>query len=96
MVIGDRKSEQAHSFKGEKTGAGKAFGHRWRHGTGWFSYRMTVRPEGGQSVFCTYWGGDGGNRKFEILMDDVMIGSQAPENNKPGEFLGVEYPVPWR
>jgi hypothetical protein len=95
VAVGDALSESKHALAGERTAMGCAFDHNWRHaGDGWFSYRMKVAPSGRQAVFCTYWGSDVGNRRFAILVDDKEIGRQVLESNKPGEFFGVEYPIP--
>lgn len=96
VVIGDESSEKQHALQGDKTAHGEAFGHEWRHagGGGWFSYRMKVAPEGQQNIFCVYWGGDGGKRVFDILVDGEKIATQKLERNKPDEFFAVEYPIP--
>lgn len=95
VAIGDSESEREHALKGERTSAGRAFGHRWRHaGDGWFSYRMEVDGKGPHSVFISYWGSDAGNRRFRILVDGEEVGRQELANNRPGKFFGVEYPIP--
>lgn len=96
VVIGGRESERQHALAGNNMGDGEAFGHHWRHavGGGWLSYRMKVEPQGQCAVFCTYWGGDGGNRRFEILVDGQNVGRQVLDVPKPGQFCGVEYPIP--
>jgi DUF1680 family protein len=96
VIIGDDSSEHQHALQGDKTAHGEAYGHQWRHagGGGWFSYRLKVAPEGQQSVFCVYWGGDGGKRVFDILVDGEKIATQKLERNKPNEFFAVEYPIP--
>lgn len=94
--IGEFEPERAHNFKGERSDAG-AFGCRlWRHARdgGAFSYELKV-PAGAPAILlCTYWGSDGGNRVFDILVDGEKIALQKLERNKPNEFFDVEYPVP--
>ena len=94
--IGDDGSENEHALQGEKSAAGEAFEHAWRHagGGGWFSYRMKIATEGRQSVYCAYWGGDAGNRVFDILVDGKRIATQKLERKVPNKFFGVEYPIP--
>jgi hypothetical protein len=95
VVIGERESEKSHKLTGSRTSAGVFRQFRWRHaGDGWFSYEMQVDPEAANVVLCTYWGSDVGNRQFSILVDDREIGHQTLNNNKPGEFFDVEYPIP--
>lgn len=96
VIIGDEPSEHQHALEGDKTGHGAAFGHAWRHagGGGWFSYRLKVAPGGQHSIFCVYWGSDGGKRVFDILVDGEKIATQKLERNKPNEFFAVEYSIP--
>jgi len=93
--IGRPKSEKAHDFKGERTDSGE-FGERlWRHaGGGWFSYQLTVKPDAAQELLVTYWGSDGGTRRFDILVDGQKIANQVLERNAPGKFFDVKYPLP--
>ena len=95
VAVGHRRSEREHGLEGERTASGEAYGHHWRHaGDGWFSYRMRVEPAGGQAVFCSYWGGDGGNRRFAIQVDGREVGRQVLDAPQPGRFFGAEYPIP--
>lgn len=95
VIIGDGNSESAHGMKGEKTGAGQLEGRTWRHATdgGWFSYDLALPKEGAVSLACTYWGSDSGPREFDIIADGTTIATQTLNNNKPGEFFDVEYPL---
>jgi DUF1680 family protein len=96
VLIGNTQSEKQHGLKGDQTGHGRAFGHAWRHavGGGWFSYRLKVEPSREQAVFCTYWGGDAGNRRFTVLVDGQPVGRQVLEAQKPGAFFGEQYTIP--
>ena len=96
VVIGEEQSEKQHALQGERTSHGQAFGRAWRHATGggWFSYRLKVAPDAEQSVFCAYWGGDAGNRRFAILVDGREVGRQTLAAGKPGEFFAAEYRIP--
>ena len=73
-----------------------AFGGKWRdaRGGGWFSYDMKVLPDQPVSLIVTYWGGDSGNRVFDILIDGRKIATQKLNSPKPGEFMDVTYVVP--
>ncbi|MBN2450812.1 MAG: glycoside hydrolase family 127 protein [Lentisphaeria bacterium] len=94
--IGREASEQAHGRRGETTGSGTFRGRRWRDARngGWFSYELTLDAEAGNSLLCTYWGSDTGNRRFDILVNGTAIAEQTLENARPGEFFDVEYPLP--
>ncbi len=61
---------------------------------GSFSYELKIPADSSAALLCTYWGGDGGNRTFDILVDGTKIGTQKLSNNKPGEFFDVAYPIP--
>ncbi len=88
--------ERAHNQQGKGSGSGAAFGRRWRdaRGGGWFSYDMKVLGDGPVTLIVTYWGGDSGNRVFDILIDGKKIATQKLNRNKPGEFIDVTYAVP--
>ncbi|MCX7824623.1 MAG: hypothetical protein N2689_03600, partial [Verrucomicrobiae bacterium] len=93
--IGEFEPERAHNFKSERSDAGTFRGRLWRHAReGWFSYEMKVAPDKPMAIVCTYWGSDGGNRVFDILVDGEKIATQKLAQNKPGEFFEVEYPIP--
>jgi len=92
---GDKQSEREHNLQGEKTASGVFSDRRWRHATdgGWFSYDVRVLPDQPQELSVTYWGGDSGNRVFDILVDDAKIATERLENNRPGEFYDAVYPL---
>ena len=96
VLIGDEQSEKQHAMKGERTSAGTFQSRPWRHapGGGWFSYDLAVKPDAKLALLCTYWGDDGGNRQFDILVDGQKVGHQKLDRNKPGKFFDIEYPLP--
>ena len=96
FVTPDAQLERAHKQQGKTTGAGAAFGRRWRdaRGGGWFSYDMKVLPDKPLSLIVTYWGGDSGNRVFDILIDDQQIATQKLNRPRPGEFVDLTYVIP--
>ncbi|MHB0955326.1 MAG: beta-L-arabinofuranosidase domain-containing protein [Pirellulaceae bacterium] len=96
VIIGQSASEQQHQLQGEHSTAGPFFGTAWRHADngGWFSYEMKVLPDQPMTVVCTYWGTDGGNRAFDLLVNDTKIATQKLTGAKPGEFFDVAYAIP--
>ena len=42
----------------------------------------------------TYWGSDGGNREFDILVDGTRVATQKLQNNKPDTFYDETYSIP--
>ncbi|MGQ9487432.1 MAG: beta-L-arabinofuranosidase domain-containing protein [Armatimonadota bacterium] len=94
--IGEEPSEREHNLQGDKTSAGEFNGKRWRHAVdgGWFSYDLHVLPGQPVQLLCTYWGSDSGGRGFDILVDGKKIATQTLDNNQPGRFFDVSYPLP--
>jgi len=97
FVVPDREqSERDHRMAGERTAAGDFGDRKWRHATegGWFSWQLKVLPDQPQELWVTYWGSDGGNRNFDILVDGQKIATQRLENNKPDKFYDEVYRLP--
>ena len=96
LRIGEMQPERDHNVTGENTGAGEFNGRKWRHATdgGWFSFEMAVLPDEPVDLLCTYWGSDRGQRTFDVLVDGTKVATQALNDNRPGEFFDVAYPIP--
>ena len=94
VEIGDEASEEAHKLKGKGMASGPHLGKTWRHAhDGWFSYEVKVLPDATVELLCTYWGSDV-NRAFDVLVDGTKVATQRLDNDKPGEFIDVAYPLP--
>ncbi|MEZ4900028.1 MAG: glycoside hydrolase family 127 protein [Saprospiraceae bacterium] len=61
---------------------------------GYFEFDMMVDPQKEQTLMATYWGSDRGKRAFDILVNGQKIGTQQLNENFPGVFFDVEYPIP--
>ncbi|MEW6236763.1 MAG: beta-L-arabinofuranosidase domain-containing protein [Candidatus Omnitrophota bacterium] len=96
LRIGEMQPERDHNLQGEKTSAGELNGRKWRHAAdgGWFSFEMKIKANAPQELACTYWGGDSGARRFDILVDGVKIAEQTLQNNQPGKFYDEIYALP--
>ncbi len=96
LRIGEMQPERDHRLQGDKTSAGEALGRKWRHAIdgGWFSFELQADPARDTELLCTFWGGETGRRKFDILVDGVWIATQTLLNNQPGRFFDVVYPIP--
>ena len=92
---GEQQSEVDHAFKGEKSSSGGS-SPKWRDARngGWFEYQLRVSPGQPAELLVTYWGGDGGNRQFDILVDGQKIATEKLESRRPNEFLEQSYAVP--
>jgi DUF1680 family protein len=88
--------EREHNMQGERTEAGENAGRKWRHARdgGWLSFDLKVLPDQPVSLVCSYWGSETGPRNFDILVDGKKIAAQSLQNDKPGEFFDVIYPIP--
>jgi len=96
LAVPQKKSEKEHNLKGGNMLAGAAFGRHWRHAWpgSWFSYEMKVAPDKPIDVVVTCWGGDKGNRGFDIKVEGTKIGSQTLTGDKPGKFFDTTHPIP--
>lgn len=61
--------------------------------SGWFSYELAVTPDAPVTLVCTYRGGEGRKRVFDILIDGEKLATETVPYH-PTELLDVEYPVP--
>ena len=93
---GEMQPERDHNVQGEKSNALEALGRKLRHAYdgGWFAYEMKVDSTATNELVCTWWGGDGGPRSFDILVDGTKIASQKLQNDHPGKFWDAVYPIP--
>jgi hypothetical protein len=96
VAPGDEQNERDHKQQGEQTAAGEFGGRQWRHATdgGWFSWDVKIVADKPQELRVTYWGSDGGNRVFDVLIDGRKLATQRLEDNKPGRFYDGVYPLP--
>ena len=59
---------------------------------GFFEFAMKTKP-GPLVLQATYWGGER-KRDFDVLVNNVKVATQHLDNDKPGKFFDVEYPLP--
>lgn len=96
VKIGSPESEKKHQLQGERTTSGTFQGRAWRHATegGWFGYTLQGRPGTKLVLVVEYWGSDGGNRVFDIVVNGQKIATQRLANNRPGQFYYEIYEIP--
>lgn len=93
VLVGNEESEQAHNLQGENTRADKSGG--WRDAeNGWFSYDLKVLPDLPMELALTYHSTDGGNRQFEIWIDDTKIADHSLRTETFDLFIDHPYPLP--
>jgi uncharacterized protein len=90
------QNERDHNLQGERTGAGDFGDRKWRHAIegGWFSWDVKVQADQPQELWVTYWGSDGNNRVFDLLVDGQKLATQRLERNKPDQFFDEVYRIP--
>lgn len=94
VIIGDAVSEKAHNLQGERTNTGGRNSWRDASENGWFSYRMGVDGTEPTEVVLTYSSLDGGNREFDILVDNVKIAEQKLRTETFNAMIDRAYPIP--
>jgi DUF1680 family protein len=96
MRIGEMQPERDHQFQGERTNTGEVDGVRWRDAVmgGWFSFALETKGEADALLQCTYWGGDGNGRVFDIYIDDQRIATERLKVQAAARTYTIDYPVP--
>ena len=94
VKIDSEQSENEHGFKGENSTKGYFEGKRTREArNGWFSYDLKVLPDQPMILVCTFVGGFGRSRPFDVFADGEKIATQTLEA-APAELVDVEYKLP--
>lgn len=96
LRVGEQQPEKDHNLLGENTSTGTFNGRKWRHAVdgGWFSFDLKVEAGKTNELVLTYWGGENGNRSFDVLVENTRVGTQKLLMNEPGKFFEVTYSIP--
>jgi DUF1680 family protein len=96
VIPGEQQPEVDHALKSEKSQPAYFRDRPLRDAAegGWFSYELKTPPDRPVKLLCNYWGGETLRRKFDILVDGKTLATQTLNNERPGEFYDVEYPLP--
>jgi DUF1680 family protein len=101
LRLGEQQPELDHHLAGENTGVGEYNEEKFRDATyrevppgGWFSFTMKCDPAAPLELYCTYNGSDGGNRKFNILVDDTVIKTEQLVGESPRKMIDHIYKIP--
>ncbi|MDQ2799969.1 MAG: glycoside hydrolase family 127 protein, partial [Armatimonadota bacterium] len=100
IKMGEQQPEHDHNLQSLNSNTGPYMGPfgetHWRDAGagGWFSFDLKTLPDAPQDLVCTYWGGETGNRSFDILIDGTKIAAQILHEDKPGQFFDRSYPIP--
>lgn len=96
LRVGEMQPERDHHFKGKEIHTGESHTRKWRAAGpgGYFSFTMKVDPLTANQLICTYWGTDNRGREFDILVDDVKIGTVSLNQYQVAKFYNVPYDIP--
>jgi uncharacterized protein len=93
---GEMQPERNHSFKGERTEPGRFKERPYRETrNGWFSVEMKTDPAAHNMLVAEYWGGFPGGKTFDIIVNGKVIATENISNKKDGEFIFIQYPIPF-
>jgi hypothetical protein len=92
--------ETAHALEQANSEAGRFEGRLSRlafWGGGQFSYSLRLPSEGGSAVLgFACWGGESRHHTYEVVIDGEVVARQTLFDDRPGELLRVEVPIPER
>lgn len=97
VAPGEQQPEVDHAMQSERSSTGNFLDQFFRNarGGGFFSYKMATGSETGLSLMVRYWGGDAGNRSFELYIDDQKLPIESvAEPPSEAKFVYVTYPIP--
>jgi hypothetical protein len=96
LRIGEMQPERDHHLMSDRSTVGEHLTRKWRDARdgGWMAFELMADPEKANELLCTYWGGETGQRKFDILVEGTKVATQTLLNNQPGQFFDVAYPIP--
>ncbi|MDO4163856.1 MAG: glycoside hydrolase family 127 protein [Bacteroides sp.] len=97
VATAEQQPEVDHQLKYEKSQTGYFKDEPWRDARdgGHFSYNLATGNETELSLMVRYWGHEGGNRTFDILIDDTLLTEECLTGKwDKDEFMNVEYPIP--
>jgi DUF1680 family protein len=97
VAPGEQQPEADHFMDRKNSNSGNTLDHFWRDARdgGYFTYTLSTNGETDLSLGVRYLGGDRGNRKFEIYIDDQKLVSEDNTGKWPDQrFNDVEYTIP--
>ncbi len=96
LRFGEQQPEIDHRLTSDRSKMGDFRDRKWRDAAdgGYLQFEMKVLAGTPQVLRCTYWGGDAGNREFDILINGKLLKTEKLNRSKPGMFFQVEYPIP--
>ena len=96
---GEQQPEVDHLLQSHESYTGFHMEEGWRDARsgGFFSYNLLTEGKEELYLMVRYWGNEGGNRTFDILIDDeVLVTENVVGKWNKNEFVNVEYAIPAR
>jgi hypothetical protein len=95
---GSPESEKAKGLEETGSDSWSLEGRRCRSARygGRFTYSLRLPGEGPAALRVAYWGGESRRHVFEVVAEGETIATQSLFDDRPGEVLEVEYPLPER
>jgi len=94
---GQQQPEADHVLLSSNSFSGTNSNEFWRDARdgGYFSYKMGTKGLNNLSLFVRYWGNDGGNRTFDIYIDNIKFVTENISGKwNVNDFKNVEYLIP--
>jgi DUF1680 family protein len=96
VEAGRLEAEEAKDLQQNGSDAWSLEGRRCRSARygGTFTYSLRLPTGGPAALRVTYWGGESRRHTFEVVAEGETIATQSLFDDRPGELLEVEYPLP--
>lgn len=94
----EQQQEIDHNFQGQNVAKGEGnMGMKWCDASdgGYFSFDMKVNPALPAKLVLTYWGSDGGGRRFDIMVDDNLVFTEELVAEWPNLYFDRTYHIPF-
>jgi uncharacterized protein len=98
VEAGEADAEKARDLQQKDSDAWSLEGRRCRSARygGSFTYSLRLPPQGPAALRVAYWGGESRRHVFEVVAEGETIATQSLFDDRPGEVMEVEYPLPER
>lgn len=97
VAPGEQQPEVDHNLQSLNSYTGIWQGERWRDARngGYISYTFQTQQKTDLSLMVRYWGNEGGNRTFDILIDgEKLVTENIVGKWNINQFVNQEYPIP--
>ncbi len=97
VAPGEQQPEVDHALQKLNSNTGNFKDEFWRDASkeGYFSYNLATGNKTGLQLMVRYWGGERGNRKFDIYIDDEKLVTEDITGKwSQSQFQNMEYAIP--